>query len=41
VLGIASSEAPAALLDAGARTVVPDYTALPADLLADLGLMSR
>jgi HAD superfamily hydrolase (TIGR01509 family) len=40
VLGIASSEAPALLLEAGARTVVPDYTRLPADLLADLGLVS-
>jgi len=40
VLGIASSEAPAALLDAGARTVVADYTDLPADVLADLGLVA-
>jgi HAD superfamily hydrolase (TIGR01509 family) len=38
VLAISSSQAPGDLLDAGAATVVPDYTALPASLLADLGL---
>jgi HAD superfamily hydrolase (TIGR01509 family) len=38
VLGIASSQVPEVLLEAGARVVVPDYTALPEDLLADLGL---
>jgi len=38
VLGIASSQAPGILREAGARAVVRDYTALPADLLADLGL---
>ena len=38
VLGIASSEAPRALHEAGARSVTTDYTALPADVLADLGL---
>ena len=36
VLGIASSQAPGILLDAGARVVVPDYTAVPEDLLAEL-----
>jgi beta-phosphoglucomutase-like phosphatase (HAD superfamily) len=38
VLGVASSEPADALLAAGARVAVPDYTALPADVLADLGL---
>jgi HAD superfamily hydrolase (TIGR01509 family) len=38
VLGIASSQTPDALLAAGARAVVDDYTRLPAELLADLGL---
>jgi beta-phosphoglucomutase len=38
VLGVASSQAPQVLLEAGARLVVPDYTQLPADLLAELGL---
>jgi beta-phosphoglucomutase len=38
VLGVASSQAPGTLLEAGARVVVPDYTAVPADLLAELGL---
>jgi beta-phosphoglucomutase len=38
VLGIASSQAPEALLEAGARLVAPDYTNIPANLLAELGL---
>jgi beta-phosphoglucomutase len=38
VLGVASSQAPEKLLEAGARAVVPDFIALPADLRADLGL---
>ena len=38
VLGIASSQAPDALLAAGARAVVHDYTLIPAEVLADLGL---
>jgi beta-phosphoglucomutase len=38
VLAIASSQAPEVLRDAGARAVALDYTAFPADLLADLGL---
>jgi hypothetical protein len=38
VLGIASSQAPDVLLEAGARAVALDYTALPEDLLEDLGL---
>lgn len=38
VLGIASSQASGVLLEAGARDVVRDYTALPDALLADLGL---
>jgi beta-phosphoglucomutase len=38
VLGIASSQSPDALLEAGARAVAPDYTSLPDDLLSDLGL---
>ena len=38
VLGITSSQTPDALLDAGARIAVRDYTDLPPELLADLGL---
>jgi len=38
VLGIASSQTPDVLLDAGARYVARDFTTLPAELLADLGL---
>jgi beta-phosphoglucomutase len=38
VLGIASSQAPEVLLEAGARAVARDFMALPEDLLADLGL---
>lgn len=38
VLGIASSQSPDVLLGAGARAVAHDYTSLPEDLLADLGL---
>ncbi len=38
VLGIASSQAPDLLLEAGARDVARDYTGLPEELLADLGL---
>ncbi len=38
VLGIASSQSPDALAEAGARAVVADYTALPGDLLAEVGL---
>ena len=38
VLGIASSQTPDDLLDAGARYVARDFTTLPAQLLADLGL---
>jgi len=38
VLGIASSQAPGSLLAAGARFVARDFTSLPAELLAELGL---
>jgi beta-phosphoglucomutase len=39
VLGVASSQAPEKLLEAGARAVVRDFTAVPADLRGDLGLV--
>lgn len=38
VLGIASPEAEGALREAGASRVAPDFTAIPADVLADLGM---
>jgi HAD superfamily hydrolase (TIGR01509 family) len=39
VLGIASSQSPTVLIEAGARTVVADYTQLPDALLTDLGIV--
>src|SRR5512137_1876549 len=39
VLGIASSQSPEVLLEAGARVVVPDYAVVPADLRVELGLV--
>jgi 2-haloacid dehalogenase len=38
VLGIASSQSAESLLAAGARVVAPDYTEIPSEVLADLGL---
>ncbi len=39
VLGVASSQAPEKLLEAGARAVVPDFTTVPPDLRVELGLV--